>query len=370
MGLDLSKPNVSSHFIISAVIVPSSRVDDVEREVRGLEKSYFQGSPLKSNLVGKKDERRLKILRSLIDIDFRVCAVVVDKGRLHSEGFGYRESFFKYTQKLLHNMLINSFRRLQMTADNFLGKEFMAGFKQYVKSQQDPELFDHHQFDFSDSSSRPLLGVADFVAGSLARFYERAIESPQIAQIMQVINRRILRIEHFPVVRPDRRINELKELGHDFDEKVSRCAYHAAQVYIIRHRDSPDDDVRVRVACLRRLLHHFCTDPNEYVLARDLMEAISFGQATLTDDIHSFRSDVIAKLRDSEVLIASSEKGYKIPSRLSDCRSFLSRTRNTVEPLLSRTKRFRDILYTATSGDIDIFDPDYDDLKKLCDAQR
>ncbi|GGH48362.1 hypothetical protein GCM10007423_49490 [Dyadobacter endophyticus] len=68
--------------------------------------------------------------------------------------------------------------------------------------------------------------------------------------------------------------------------------------------------------------------------------------------LHYFQTKVIAQLRDAGVLIASSSRGYKLPASESDLYDFVTHSNAIIEPMLSRVKRFRDQINTATTGEI------------------
>ncbi|SDH45411.1 hypothetical protein SAMN04487996_13813 [Dyadobacter soli] len=70
--------------------------------------------------------------------------------------------------------------------------------------------------------------------------------------------------------------------------------------------------------------------------------------------LHYFQTKVIAQLREAGVLIASSSRGYKLPASETDLDDFVSHSNTIISPMLSRVKRFRDQVHTATSGEIDI----------------
>jgi hypothetical protein len=66
------------------------------------------------------------------------------------------------------------------------------------------------------------------------------------------------------------------------------------------------------------------------------------------------RSKVIAKLRDNNVIIASSNKGYKIPSSFEDMEIFVETVNSKIKPLLQRLGKARSNLYLASKGEVDI----------------
>ena len=71
--------------------------------------------------------------------------------------------------------------------------------------------------------------------------------------------------------------------------------------------------------------------------------------------IQAFRTKIIAKLRDSEVIISSSPNGYKIPSSEEELEDFINHGIMIILPMLSRLKKCNDIIKMGTSGSIDLF---------------
>ena len=64
------------------------------------------------------------------------------------------------------------------------------------------------------------------------------------------------------------------------------------------------------------------------------------------------RSNIIAKLRDHDVVIASSTKGYKIPSSYSDMIGFADLVDGIAIPLLSRLKKAAEIFDLGSIGEV------------------
>ncbi len=69
----------------------------------------------------------------------------------------------------------------------------------------------------------------------------------------------------------------------------------------------------------------------------------------------SFRIRIIAKLRDAEVIIASSKGGYKIPSSEEELREFINHGKNIIMPMLSRLKICQDVIKAGTNGSVNLF---------------
>ena len=93
----------------------------------------------------------------------------------------------------------------------------------------------------------------------------------------------------------------------------------------------------------------------------------------INTDLHkisssAFRMRVIGKLRDSGVIIASSSKGYKLPSKLSELYDFINHDASIVIPMLSRLKKCRDLVKLGTVNELDLLDQtEYKSLKAYFD---
>lgn len=81
-----------------------------------------------------------------------------------------------------------------------------------------------------------------------------------------------------------------------------------------------------------------------------------------------FRTRVIAKLRDQNVIIASSPKGLKLPSKQEELYDFINHGTTIIMPILARLKKCRDIVNIETMGDLDLFNnTEYRGLQKFFD---
>ena len=164
-GLDFTKTNTSSHFIVTAIIMDEDKIPEAECKIEEIQAKYFQTSEIKSsNVKNKQPERRIKILSSIMDIDFTIFSVVIDKSKLVSEGFKYHNSFFKFCHRLVHNELYKAYPNLKIVADNHGDNKYILSFVKYVQKQQfGGDLFNQSSFIFDDSKSSKLIQIADFI---------------------------------------------------------------------------------------------------------------------------------------------------------------------------------------------------------------
>ena len=161
-SFSFEKSDVSSHFIVSAVIFDQDIESTLEQEIEVIRKKYFQTGEMKSSKVGDNDERRLIILNDLSKLNIKIYSAVVNKQNLYGQGFRYKQSFYKKLHSLVDRELYKLLPNLQVTADEYGTKEFMDGFIAYINKNHIPDLFNQPGFGFIKSHSSVLVQLADF----------------------------------------------------------------------------------------------------------------------------------------------------------------------------------------------------------------
>jgi hypothetical protein len=107
---------------------------------------------------------------------------------------------------------------------------------------------------------------------------------------------------------------------------------------------------------LRYLLFHFRNiNPETYVTTFELLSQMEQLKSKKVS-MHYFRSKVIAKLRDNGVILASSNKGYKLPSSSMDLYDFVNHSNSYIQPMMDRLLKCRNQIKLATKNEMDIFD--------------
>lgn len=64
-GWDIENPNVSTHFIITAIIVKGPDLEGFTQKAEALRKKHFQTGEIKSSNIGGNHARRLRVLADL-----------------------------------------------------------------------------------------------------------------------------------------------------------------------------------------------------------------------------------------------------------------------------------------------------------------
>lgn len=354
-GLDFTKKGVSTHFIVVAITLKKANLVEAETHLEAVRKQFFQNGPVNSAKVGADDKRRKIILEQLVAAPFQLFALVVDKRQLRGEGFYYKGSFYKFLHGLADRELYRTFPNLELVADRHGSETFMEGFVQYVKNRHIPSLFNQASFGFVNSASSLLVQTADFMAGTLARCYDETVLSPNRTEFVQLLSPKLLTLKYWPDVFVPSVVQTLPDQTR-YNPALSELGINLVQDFLHRKLSSRAPQEIDQVTCIQYLLFHFRhVDPTRYISSRELMAHIE-GRRGTVPTLHYFQTRVIAPLRDAGVIIASSAKGYKIPSCEQDLYDFVNHSNTIIQPLLSRINKCRDRIRLATNGAVDILD--------------
>lgn len=363
-ALDFSKPNISTHFIVTAIIINAVDKLRVADEFEKLREKHFQTGELRSKKVGQDDNRRLKILKEIANIDFHIFSLVVDKRQINSEGLTYKKSFYKFINGILYNDLFKIYPDLQMYADEVGGTEFKLEFAKYVGSRHIPSLFTNSNFAFLKSDSNVLIQAADFISGTLARCFDETVLSNSRGEFLSLLSSKVLSIKIWPTNYSQFKTEEIAESGK-YDPTIAELGVNLAISSKDKLNNAKDEAEKDQLICLNHLLFHFrYINPNKFVWRKELIENIENNtNRKLTS--RYFMSQVVAKLRNKGVIISSSSKGYKLPANEGDLYAFLNHSNSIIKPMIDRIKICRDSIKAATKNGLDILDKEeFEYLKK------
>lgn len=372
-GWDIDNPNVSTHFIITAIIVKESDVARYRQETEQIRKRYFQTGEMKSSKVGKNHERRKCILADLISLPCNIFSVCIDKKKclenMNSKGLQYKKVFYKFMNNIVHKELRRAFQKITIIADEIGTNDYMQSFCQYVINHQDmPNLWGDADFSFQNSKKDIGLQVADFISGTLAYEFDAHKMSKDAPNYRKILDPKIIRIELYPKTY-ETYILEKSAIAEDYDETIAKLCFAQAVKFIEHHSEDDDVELQAQIIVLKYMLFRFMNnDTRGYIYTGELQEQLSnTGLSKMSTA--TFRMRIIGKLRDKGVIIASSSKGYKLPSKLSELYDFINHDASIVIPMLSRLKKCRDLVKLGTANDLDLLDhTEYSSLKAYFDS--
>lgn len=185
---------------------------------------------------------------------------------------------------------------------------------------------------------------------------------------MHVLKDKLIRIEYYPKTY-ETYVLEDSAIAEDYDKDIAKICFAQAVKFVEHHKDSDEDEIKAQVIVLKHLLFRFMNnDTRGYIFTRELQEQLkTAGLGPISES--TFRMRVIGKLRDQGVIIASSQKGYKIPSKQAEMYDFINHDAKIVIPMLSRLKKCRDLIKLGTVNELDLLDhPEYTQLRGYLDG--
>ena len=372
-GYDLDNPSVSTHFIITAVIVKESDLEAYATGAEDIREKYFQTGEMKSSKLGPdKHPRRMLILKEISSLPMHFLTICIDKRgcmeNMSSKGLQYRSPFYKFMNNIVHRELRQAYSKLTIVADEMGTCDYMKSFCRYVSRHQDQaNLLGEADFQFAKSDHDTRIQIADFISGTLARVYDEHKKSEHAREYMDALKRNIIRISTYPMSYKNYDISN-SPLAEDYDEDIARLCFDRAVTFIENNQQNDDPVVKTQVVVLKYLLFRFMNnDTRGYIYTNELLDHISH---TSLGDMkeQAFRTKIIGKLRDKGVIIASSTKGYKIPSKTSELRDFIKHDAKIVFPMLSRLKKCRDLVKLSTVNGLDLLDDtEFSEIKPYFD---
>ena len=347
--LATEKDGASNYFIVLAVIIPNTQRQELEASIEKIRIKHFNPGEIKSNKLS--DKKRLKIINEISSLDFRFYAVCVNKSRIIKDGgLQYKKSFMKFINGLLYNQLFKSVKNITIYADDHGNSDFINSFENYITKNHIPDLFFESKIEIVDSKNQILVQLADFLVGTTAKLYEEKVSGVVRDSFLRFIQNRRIRIDEWP----PKFETELpaNNSSTEIDSQISNISLLRASEFLKSNFNSSDPEIEIQYATLSYLLFRtrFPSD-KAFTSTHEILEHLkNQGFHEITKQY--LRSNIIAKLRDHDVVIASSTKGYKIPSSYADMIGFADLVDGIAIPLLSRLKKADEIFDLGSIGEI------------------
>ena len=368
-SFEFDKPDISTHFIISCILIDKAKFNDIQDNLEIIRKRHFQTGEMKSNGVGREDKRRLRILNELAQLDFQILGLVVDKQKLLGEGFGFKPSFYKFLNSLVYNDLRRVFANVDITIDEQGSEKFMSGFIKYLRNEDPPDLFaPFNDVKFENSKGNVFIQLADFIAGTLARAYDKNKLSQYGSNFLQVIKKRIGQLKFFPETF-DRFTVDYEFQDKRIDPIIAELSLRMANDFINRFEGTGDNITSLQIKTLKLLrLNRQTISFARYISTNEILEHLNYDSYEKVTQ-YFFRHNVIGKLRDKEILIASSKNGYKLPVSKADLYDFVNHSSTVILPMISRLQKCFNLIKLSTGIDI-LEKEEYKGLKKLLENKN
>ncbi len=359
-SLETEIESVGPYFIVSAVIIDSNDEKEITDIVSYVRHKEFSDNEIKSSNIGKDLDRRKRVLKAILKGQFSTHTICIDKRRIDkNSGLIYKRPFLKYVNGLLYRKLLKSFTSLKVFFDEHGSKEFQDSFVRYIDEYHKTSLFNTSEIIPAKSHEVPGIQIADLFAGSMFHFIKNRDE-----EIWNLLKEKSICIDIWP---PERKLfHSTNKADSSYDQVIEDYCLKQAEIYLENSNNEENPDEKVRDSVVEYLLfRHLSSDNNDFVYTKEIMEKVLDQSYEMSEQL--FRSKIIGKLRDSEVIIASSPKGLKIPSSIDDLSGFVEESMKKIIPMLKRINSARKQIKYVTMGKLDIVG-NYDTERKILDS--
>lgn len=361
-GTELSAEASDSpdYYVIAGIFFAETDLLRYSEYAEEIVQKHARTGELKSSRLGNNKSRREKVLRDISEAGFPVYCLVVDKNRIwRDSGLRWRPSFYKFLHKMFYSQIKKSFLGIKVVADDYGRSEFMESFKKYVESFSN--IFD--DFQFASSKDVSLLQIADVIGGTIRRVYMQ--QDPH--EFLKILGYPTLSIEEWP---PKSAWDETPEIPTNFDETIVGIALREARKYVEKHLESDQEIDKLKALAVRYLIYRFEQNPEEFIHRSSISEYLRevSGVNISPQDVSN---KILADARDSDVILASTNDGVKIPFGAQDLDAWMERTESQVAPYLKRVQTARRMILLASHNLHDIASPErFPELSKYLEATQ
>jgi hypothetical protein len=362
-SLQLTLPNISSFYVVCALVVDSTNSPDVIKRFEEVRARYFNNREMKSSSVRNRVQR-LQILQELAGVEFSLHLLIGNKKLITSPGLRYPKSFIKYLHGFLYKEIVKDYLGVRIYADKIKNPSFMKEMEAYLDQKNLIGLFDMNSFGFVDSKDNVCVQAADFIGGSVRECFEQNPQTAMTDDVMEKLKWRVTQFMPFPESY-GRYIAKIPGLS-EHDHAIEARAVLEAEQFLQSNAECEEMENVLQMAVVRVLLMALSQREDSWVQTSVLMDHLNTIAPEEVSEQY-FRS-IIGKLRDAGVLIASrSAGGYKLPTSMADITEFLNRQNSQLAPMIHRIRTARETVLRATGVDI-LALPEFQNLKAAVTA--
>ena len=326
-----SSDSRGNFYVISLVIIDEVKRSDFESKYLSVIRNHHQSEFLKYSTLKKKRNCN-EIIDEIMKLEFSFFSLVVDKSKIHKDsGLKFKTVFYKFLHRIVYERLFKSFQKINIISDDYCDDDFHDSFKKYIKSiTQGMSLFKDVEITFVNRD--PIVQLSDIISG--------VFRDKQINEQIDIYNKlktKSLFCYNFPqsfYINQDNVNDSLLEqngvLNSDIIQEMS------IKVTIEAIHKLKDENSKFLLHLL--LLNSFSLH-DDYIHSHKIVNHFKeFFDIDIEEN--QVKRSMIPKLRDKGVLISSSPKGYKLPTKYSDILDYIAITDRNVNNQINRLENF------------------------------
>ncbi len=333
-------------YVISALLLSEEKLDFFTDAADEIVKKHAGKGELKSSSIRSNYKRRERILKDIIEAGFTYYSLVVDKTSIWKDsGMRFRPSFYKFLHKMVYSRIHKPYHKLEVIVDNHGKTEFMVGFIDYIGKRID--LFD--SINFEQSSAVPLLQIADVIAGTIRRVFMEKDSS----ELLEIIGYSSMPTEKWPPSAVSHSDISFDDHNENLNKLVRKIAVSSAKDFVEKNLTSGSENLNIQAECVRFLLYKYYEDPKSFIF-RDEITIYLNNRLGCNLTTHLLSSTILGPIKDSGVIISSTDKGIKIPYDTHDIKEWVKRVDSQVVPYANRLRNVQNQFLIASGKEYNI----------------
>ncbi len=172
-GLKLNQGSTPIFVVTLVVFKDVSLAEDVNAAIKSHRSKIGFAANREFHFANLKPALRVGFLETVAPFGFEYYSIVINKRNLTGPGFHFKESFYKYSCRLVMNnakaVLNNATVIIDGSGDKTFRRELAAYFRRQANDQDNPQRVVKVQLH--DSHTDDLVQLADMICGAVARSY-------------------------------------------------------------------------------------------------------------------------------------------------------------------------------------------------------
>lgn len=174
----------SSRFFIVALIIfnDHSQADKATSALNNLKKQWKKKESFEFKFTKLSKTERVKVLKTAIQFNFKIRALIFDKVKMNELQLEhFKKNYYQYAiRSLLEHrdcLIQNSEIRVDSFGESYYRERLVNYFNEHLCSSPEET---HQHLIFQDSKFNVLIQLADLVAGSLRKSFDKSTDDAQV----------------------------------------------------------------------------------------------------------------------------------------------------------------------------------------------
>jgi hypothetical protein len=336
-GFDFEKDGVTKYYVITVIIIEKKYKDEFLRSLEDIYKELTTSPKPKATIFIKDKVKRNLLFDKINKLNFIYFNLIVDKRKINlNSGLAWKTTFFKYFQAMCYNRFISSYNNIDIYTDEYGSLTYQESFSKYIKSKFKITLYNNLEINQISSSSECIekygCFLADNISGIVRYSFEQNVEQDTIFGSLS---------KHFlgDVVFPFNRKNiDTIVVKTSEDSIIRKISLEQAFKYL-ESKESLFSESKLEVIVLQYLTLESLANNKDYIYGGVIEEYIKVNYKIELRN-SELKQVIIKNLRDQDLLISSSSKGYKLTTSKQDIKDFLDLTNKNTVSSIRRLKNF------------------------------